>query len=144
MNTRLLDTEHFQETIWNSSKKCLILAPSLAVAYQRVIEQHNLTSEDELELYDLLKKDDLTRAEEQRVKLAARDLIIRLLEGHPKVLVQEWWKHGQTQATVKQAIEEVLNEDLPDSYDRLTCKEKCGKMFERVVGFAANGRRWVT
>ena len=45
-------------------------------------------SENELEIYDLLKKDKLTKAEEQRVKLAAKDLIIRLLEGHPKVLVK--------------------------------------------------------
>ncbi len=39
----------------------------------------------------------------------------RLLEGHPKVLVQDWWKDGQTQRAVKAAIEEVLDKDLPES-----------------------------
>ncbi|MGC8119776.1 type I restriction enzyme endonuclease domain-containing protein [Marinobacter sp. VGCF2001] len=100
-------------------------------------------SEDELEIYDLLKKDKLTRAEEQRVKLAAKDLIIRLLEGHPKVLVQDWWKDGQTQRAVKAAIEEVLDKDLPESYDRVAFKEKCDNVFELVVEFAATGRKWV-
>lgn len=100
-------------------------------------------SEDELELYDLLKKDKLTRAEEQKVKLAAKDLIIRLLEGHPKVLVQDWWKDGQTQRAVKAAIEEVLDEDLPESYDRVAFKEKCDNVFDLVVEFAASGRKWV-
>ncbi|PPI80860.1 type I restriction endonuclease subunit R [Marinobacter flavimaris] len=100
-------------------------------------------SEDELEIYDLLKKDKLTRAEEQRVKLAAKDLIIRLLEGHPKVLVQDWWKDGQTQRAVKAAIEEVLDKDLPESYDRVAFKEKCDNVFELVVEFAASGRKWV-
>ncbi len=99
-------------------------------------------TEDELELYDLLKKDRLTQAEEQKVKLAAKNLIIRLLQRHPKVLVQDWWKDSQTQLIVKNAIEEVLDQDLPDSYDRLIFKEKCDNVFELVFDFAANGRKW--
>lgn len=47
------------------------------------------------------------------------DLIVRLFEGHPKVLVQDWWKDGQTQQAVKAAIEEVLDKDLLESYDRV-------------------------
>ena len=100
-------------------------------------------SEEELELYDLLKKDKLTKAEEQKVKLAAKALIIRLLKGSPKVLVQDWWKDGQTQRTVKAAIEEVLHKDLSASYDRMVFKEKCDNVFELVVEFAENGRKWV-
>lgn len=100
-------------------------------------------TEEELEIYDLLKKDKLTKSEEQKVKLAAKDLIIRLLEGHPKVLVQDWWKDGQTQRAVKSAIEEVLDKDLPESYDRVAFKEKCDNVFELVVEFAASGRKWV-
>ncbi|WP_415898069.1 type I restriction endonuclease subunit R [Neptuniibacter sp. QD57_21] len=100
-------------------------------------------TEDELELFDLLKKDKLTKAEEQNVKLAAKHLILRLLEGHPKVLVQDWWKDGQTQRQVRSAIEEVLNDDLPESYGRLEFKDKCDKVYELVVDFAANNRKWV-
>ena len=99
-------------------------------------------TEDELELYDLLKKDKLTKAEEQKVKLAAKDLIIRLLEGSPKVLVQDWWKDGQTQMAVKNAIEEVLDMDLPESYDRPTFLEKRNNVFELITDFAANGKKW--
>jgi type I restriction enzyme R subunit len=99
-------------------------------------------SEDELELYDLLKKDKLTQAEEQRVKLAAKDLLIRLLQEHPKVLVQDWWKDSQTQLAVKNAIEAVLDKDLPESYDRVTFKTKCDNVFALVLDFAANGRKW--
>lgn len=100
-------------------------------------------TEDELELYDLLKKDKLTKAEEQKVKLAAKDLIIRLLQSHPKVLVQDWWKHGQTQAQVKAAIEEVLDKDLPESYGRVEFKDRCDKVFGLIVDFAAHGKKWV-
>lgn len=100
-------------------------------------------TEDELELYDLIKKEKLTKAEEQAVKLAAKDLIIRLLQNHPRVLVQDWWKDGQTQAKVKDAIEKVLDSNLPDSYGRVEFKEKCDKVFELIVDFAAHGKKWV-
>lgn len=99
-------------------------------------------TEDELELYDTLCKDKLTKDEEQKVKLAAKHLITRLLDEHPKVLVQDWWKDGQTQRKVKAAVEEVLDQDLPESYDRITFKEKSDHVFDLIVAFAANGRKW--
>ena len=99
-------------------------------------------TEDELELYDTLKKARMTQAEEQKVKLAAKHLITRLLEEHPKVLVQDWWKDGQTQRKVKAAIEDVLDKDLPDSYDRVSFKEACDNVYDLVLGFAAEGCKW--
>jgi len=101
-------------------------------------------TEEELELFDTIKKDKMTQPEERRVKNAAKHLIVRLLEEHPRVLVQDWWKDGQTQRKVKDAIEEVLDEDLPeDGYDRRLFKEKCDNVYELVVDFASNGRKWV-
>ena len=100
-------------------------------------------TEDELEIYDTLKKEKLTKAEEQAVKLAAKHLLTRLLDGHPKILVQDWWKDSQTQRKVRSAVEKVLNDDLPDSYDRIVFKEKCENVYELIVNFAAQGRKWV-
>ncbi|MFW2374532.1 MAG: type I restriction enzyme endonuclease domain-containing protein [Gammaproteobacteria bacterium] len=102
-------------------------------------------NEDELELFDTIKKDKMTAAEEQRVKNAAKHLITRLLDEHPKVLVQDWWKDGQTQRKVKDAIEEVLDEDLPeDGYDRRLFKEKCDNVYDLVIDFTSNGRKWAS
>lgn len=100
-------------------------------------------TEDELELYDTLRKDKLTKAEEQKVKLAAKHLIFRLLDEHPRVLVQDWWKDGQTKKIVKAAVEEVLDSDLPLSYDRMTFKEKTENVFDLILEFAAKGNKWV-
>ena len=100
-------------------------------------------SEDELELYDMLRKDKLSKADEQKVKLAAQHLITRLLDEHPKVLVQDWWKDGQTQRKVKAAVEQVLDDDLPKSYDRVLFKEKSDNVFELIVDFAVQGKKWV-
>jgi len=100
-------------------------------------------SEDELELYDTLKKDKLTKEEERKVKNAAKHLIRRLLDEHPKVLVQDWWKDGQTYSKVQSAIEEVLDADLPKTYDRVVFKDKCEKVANLIVDFAVKGNRWV-
>jgi type I restriction enzyme, R subunit len=42
-------------------------------------------TEDELELFDLFKKDTMTKEETQKVRLAAKSLLHRLLEEQPKV-----------------------------------------------------------
>nr|SPS06223.1 protein of unknown function [Candidatus Nitrotoga fabula] len=49
-------------------------------------------SEGELEIFDLLKKDKMTQEETLKVRFAAKSLLHRLLEEHPKVLVQDWYK----------------------------------------------------
>lgn len=99
-------------------------------------------TEDELELFDLLSKDPLTQDETQRVKLAAKHLLQRLVEEQPKVLVQNWHQNAQTQQQVRGEIERVLNEDLPPSYDRTTFKQKCDKVYDLAVEYALRGRKW--
>jgi len=99
-------------------------------------------TEDELELFDLLKKDKMTREETKKVKLAAKSLFHRLLEEHPKVLVQDWYKDGQTQRIVRSAVEKVLDEKLPASYDRVLFRKKCDNVFELIFDYASKGLKW--
>jgi type I restriction enzyme R subunit len=99
-------------------------------------------SEDELELFDLLKKDSMTQDETQRVKLSAKRLLRRLVEEHPKLLVQDWFKDRQSMQQVRSEIERVLDEALPESYDRATFKQKCDNVFDLAVDYANHHRRW--
>lgn len=99
-------------------------------------------SEDELELFDLLKQTKMTQEETQKVKLAAKSLLHRLREEQPKVLVQDWYKDSQTQKAVRSAVEQVLDSNLPDSYDRILFKEKCDSIFEMLLDYANRGRKW--
>lgn len=99
-------------------------------------------TQDELELFDLLKKDRMTQDETQKVKLAAKSLLHRLLQEHPKVLVQDWYKNAQTQRVVRSAVEQVLDNNLPESYDRVLFREKCDDVFYRIVDYASQGRKW--
>lgn len=117
---------------------------ALAEALKEEAERHirEGLSEDELELFDLLKKDTMTQEETQRVKLSAKRLLKRLVEEHPKLLVQDWFKDRQSMEQVRSEIERVLDEALPESYDRTTFKRKCDNVFDLAVDYANHHRRW--
>jgi type I restriction enzyme R subunit len=100
-------------------------------------------SEDELEIFDLLKKERMTQEETQKVKLAAQSLLHRLLKESPKVLVQDWFKDAQSQKVVRSAVEQVLDSNLPDSYERVVFKEKCNAIFDLMLDYASHGKKWV-
>jgi type I restriction enzyme R subunit len=100
-------------------------------------------TEDELEIYDLLRKDRMTREEEKRVRLAAKALLKRLTEESPKVLVQDWFKDSQTRLAVRDEVGKVLDLHLPDpGYDKALFTEKRDKVFELTLDLAINHRKW--
>jgi type I restriction enzyme R subunit len=99
-------------------------------------------SEDELEIFDLLKREKMSQEETQRVKLTAKSLLHRLLEKYPKVLVQDWYKDTQTQKQVRSTVEQVLDSNLPESYDRVLFREKCDNVFYLMLDYASHGRKW--
>ena len=99
-------------------------------------------TEDELEIFDLLVKEHLTRDEEKQVKLASKDLIAKLVNASPRVLVNEWWRDPQTKARVKSLIEDVLDSDLPESYDRVAFNRKVSDIFDLVQKLAMNEEKW--
>ncbi|MEO1818906.1 type I restriction endonuclease subunit R [Pseudomonas sp.] len=100
-------------------------------------------TEDELEIYDLLCKDNMTQAEEKKVRLAAKALLKRLTEEKPKVLVQGWYKDMQTRLAVRDEVGAVLDEHLPEeSYDKDLFIQKRDRVFELTLDLAINHQRW--
>ncbi len=96
-------------------------------------------TEEELELFDLLKKEKLTKDEEQKVKLAAKNLLHRLKEERPKVLINDWHKDLQTKLQVQAAIKKVLDIHLPKTYDRAIYATKCDAVFDHFYIMATSG-----
>ena len=127
-------------SIDNAYAELAEFADALKEEEQRHIRE-GLT-EDELELFDLLRKDAMTHDETQRVRLAAKDLLHRLIEEHPKLLVQDWHKDNQTQHKVRSEIQRVLDQDLPASYDRSLFKQKCDNVFDLALEYAQRGKKW--
>jgi type I restriction enzyme, R subunit len=75
--------------------------------------------------------------------LAAKSLLACLHATQPKVLVQDWYKDGQSQRRVKSTVEEVLDQNLPNSYDRVIFKAKCDTVFDLIYTRASAGQKWV-
>jgi len=100
-------------------------------------------TEDELEIYDLLRKDKMTKADEKRVRMAAKMLLKRLTQERPKVLVQDWYKDSQTRLAVRDEVGSVLDKYLPeDSYDKDLFIQKRDRVFELTLDLAINHQRW--
>lgn len=120
-----------------------LLAFTQALSEEDTRAKREGLSEDELELFDLLKKDKLTKQETQAVKNAARALLKRLRDDTPKVLVQNWYSSTQTKQQVKDTIENVLDKHLPDSYDKITFEQKCDTVFEVIEDYASHNCKWL-
>ena len=100
-------------------------------------------TEDELEIYDLLCKDKMTKEAEKKVRLAAKALLKRLTKEKPTVLVQDWYRDSQTRLAVRDAVGAVLDKHLPeDSYGKEIFLEKRDKVFELTLDLAINHLRW--
>ena len=100
--------------------------------------------EEELEIFDLLRSDrKLTKEEEQKVILAAKNLYQKLLAEKEKVMVVDWYKDEQPRHQVFALIQTSLNEDLPMSYDRVSFNDKTHLLFNHFVDMAVQGYGWV-
>ena len=101
--------------------------------------------EEELEIYDLLvqgKK--LTKAEEQKVILAAKNLYQKLLAQKDEVMVVDWYKDDQPRQKVYSLIQISLNEDLPESYDRVSFLDKTNLLLNHFIDMARQGYGWAS
>lgn len=125
---------------------------SIEEAYEELVKQakdlsneqeraaKNGMTEEELELFDLLKKDKLTKEEEKNVKLAASHLLQILFDSNNKILIQEWHKEKTTQEVVRQEISKILNKDLPQSYNRDIFSQKTDAIFQHFYQLAELGK----
>ncbi|MDP4181811.1 MAG: type I restriction endonuclease subunit R [Bacillota bacterium] len=100
-------------------------------------------SEEELELFDLLKKDKLTKTEEQQVKLSAKKLFETLTEKKNNLLIVDWYKDEQPKLKVQSMIQDVLDKTLPQSYDRVIFKQKLDVVFNHIVDRAMTGYGYI-
>lgn len=97
-------------------------------------------NEAELEIYDLLvsgKK--LTSEEDKKVRLAAKNLYLKLKDNRDRLLVVDWYKDIQPMTKVKSAIEEELDADLPASYDKNTFIGKTNLILSMLIDKTVQG-----
>jgi type I restriction enzyme R subunit len=96
-------------TIEEMFARLVELANSLTAEQRRAAEEG--LSEEELALFDLLKKDTLSKSDRERVKLASRGL----LESVRRIIapLERWTEKEQTQAEVETFILDYVYQELP-------------------------------
>ena len=121
-------------------------------AYERLIKQaENLTkeeeryivegfaNEEELEMFDLLKKEKLTKEELKKVKKAAKELLKTLQDKKREIFVYQWYKENKKKEELKHEIMEVLDRELPTSYDKNIFTQKNVSVYEHIYHLAELG-----
>lgn len=135
--TRLDLASKFQRLIdeYNSGSKnieeffneLVEFAKELDEEEQRAVREE--MSEEELVIFDLIVRPgpELTQAEVKQVKKTSRDLLLNLKQ---QKLVLDWKKSQQNRAIVQRTIRNVLDEELPDSYNDDWQMKKIGVLYE--------------
>ncbi len=133
--------KHFQEKFeqiideYNAGKltmeqmylQLVALTNELTVEEKRHLDEN--LSEEELAILDILTKPEpkLSKKEFETVKAAARRLVKVIKQ---EKLVLDWRKKQSTRAKVKEAIETICDETLPEIYDKDLFQEKCNHLYD--------------
>ena len=96
-------------TIEETFQRLIELVDELDAEQKRAVEES--LSEDELALFDLLKKDDLGKAERERVKQSSRDLLAAIKTQLAEV--DRFWEKEQTKANLEVFILNEVFASLP-------------------------------
>ena len=96
-------------------------------------------SEEELAILDILTKPEpkLSKKEFETVKAAAQKLIKVIKK---EKLVLDWRKKQSTRAKVKEAIETICDEILPEIYNKELFQEKCNALYEHFYDYYNNAK----
>lgn len=137
-NTRVDYLKKFQDLVYDYNsgssnneeffKKLMEFSNEISEEDRRHISE-GLTQE-ELAIFDKLKKSKLTEKEIKQVKSVAKELLKTLKE--QKKLCIDWRKKQQTIASVRVTIEKKLDEGLPKSYGRQEFSDKCNSIFQHI------------
>ncbi len=142
--------KHFQEKFeriideYNAGKltmeqmyiQLVALTNELTAEEKRHLDE-NLT-EEELAILDILTKPEpkLSKKEFETVKAAAQRLVKVIKK---EKLVLNWRKKQSTRAKVKEAIETICDEALPEIYDKDLFQEKCNNLYDHFYDCYNNG-----
>lgn len=99
-------------------------------------------TEEELEVFDILKKDKMTRAETIQVKTAARTLLAKMKEKTKELFPHYWYRDSSLLRNVYIFIGDELDSILPSSYNAAIFREKKERIYQRVLQRASENRMY--
>lgn len=87
-------------------------------------------SEEELAIFDLIRKENLNPNEEKQVKKVAHELLTKL---KAEKFVLDWKRKEETRADVKITIQDILYDNLPAPiYSEQDCEDRTQKVYFHI------------
>ena len=123
------NSEQDRATIEKTFAELMALANSMSREEQRYVRE-GFSSDEELSLYDMLFRADLTKAEIKKIKEVAATLLQKI-----KAKISEldhWTDKQETRAAVDNLIRNTLWAELPESYDEISISEYRQRIYEYV------------
>ena len=121
--------EHDRTEIEKTFDELMRLCSELDTEQQRYVRE-GFSTDEELSVYDLLFKEDLSKNDIKTIKKIAVDLLAEIKE---KIAELDHWRDKEdTQAIVNKLIHESLYISLPQSYDDLSINRYTDLIYEHV------------
>ncbi len=121
--------EQDRATIEKTFLDLMDLADRMSREEQRYVRE-GFASDEELSLYDMLFRDDLSKNDIKKLKTAASDLLQKIKEKISEL--DHWTDKQETRAVVDTLIRDVLWETLPECYNNDDITEYREKVYEYV------------
>lgn len=123
------NSEQDRATIEKTFMDLMNLANSMNQETKRYVRE-GFSSDEELSLYDMLFKDDLSKNDIKQLKKVAVDLLQKI---KAKIAELDHWTDKQeTKAAVDNLIRDTLWEELPSSYDEVSISHYRQQIYEYV------------
>lgn len=123
------NNEQDRATIEKTFMDLMDLANSLDQEEQRYVRE-GFESDEELSLYDLLFREDLSKSDIDRIKQVAADLLKKIKSKIAEL--DHWTDKQETKAAVDNLIRDTLWDELPECYDEISISEYRQRIYEYV------------
>ena len=123
------NSEQDRATIEKTFMELMDLANQMSQEEQRYVRE-GFTSDEELSLYDLLFRDDLSKTDIKKLKEVAASLLQKI-----KTKIAEfdhWTDKQETKAAIDNLIRDTLWAELPECYDEVSISMYRQKIYEYV------------
>ena len=123
------NSEQDRATIEKTFAELMKLAQSMTQEQQRYVRE-GFASDEELSLYDMLFRDDLSKADIKKIKEVAVSLLAKVKEKISQL--DHWTDKQETKAVVDTLIRDTLWNELPECYDDLSISRYRQQIYEYV------------
>ena len=121
--------EQDRATIERTFMELMNLANSMTQEEKRYTRE-GFSSDEELAVYDMLFRDDLSKKELQRIKEVASELLVKIKD--TVASMDHWTEKWETQAAVDTLIRDTLLDELPECYEFDEIQKYKEKIFNHV------------